>query len=194
MVLELLHEHKLHEKENKSFFRYTSIHYLGSIVDTQGMCLDPSRVKDLAQWKTPSNAHDLKSFMGGINFYWKFVSHLPQLAHPLHQLSHQTNFVSTPEDERHFMKLKTTLCSTLDLRMSNMNHPFDIETNASQFAIRVLLKQGGHLVVYHSETLDKGKGNYNTYEKEFYNLVKELKQWCHYILGKEIILHTDNHR
>jgi hypothetical protein len=74
-----------------------------------------------------------------------------------------------------------------------MNHPFEIETNASQFTIGVVLKQGGHLVAYHSETLTEAKVNYNTYDKEFYSLVQALKQWCHYILGKETILHTDHH-
>ena len=35
--------------------------------------------------------------------------------------------------------------------------------------------------------------NYSTYDKEFYSLVQALKQWIHYLLGKETILHTDHH-
>lgn len=49
------------------------------------------------------------------------------------------------------------------------------------------------LSAYHSETLAEAKVNYSTYDKEFYSLVQALKQWRHYILGKETILHTDHH-
>lgn len=136
---------------------------------------DPSRVQALEQWLAPSNAHDLKSFMGGINFYRKFVSHFSQLAHPLHQLANQAKFLWNPESECHFKRLKIALCFAPVLRLPNMNQPFEIEIDASQLAIGVVLKQGGHLVAYHSETLAEAKINYNTYDKEFYSLGQALK-------------------
>jgi len=92
------------------------------------------------------------------------------------------------------MKLKTTLCSTPDLRPLDMNHPFEIEKNTSQFSIGDVLKKGGHLIMYHSKTLIEDKVKYNKYDKEFYSLVHALKQWRHYILVKETILHIDNHQ
>ena len=80
------------------------------------------------------------------------------------------------------------------LRLSDMNQPFEMGIDASKFAIGVILKQGGHSVAYHSEALADAKIMYSTYDKEFYSLVQALKQWCHYILGKETILHTDHHQ
>jgi len=118
----------------------------------------------------------ISHFMRGINFYRKFISHFSQLACPLHQLSHQPKFVWTPEDEHHFMKLNTTLCSAPILQLPDMNHPFEIETNASQFAIGAVIKHGGHPITYHCETLTNAKVNYNTYDKEFYSLVHTLKK------------------
>ena len=56
-----------------------------------------------------------------------------------------------------------------------------------------MLKQGGHPIAYHSETPSQDKMNYSTYDKEFYSLVQALKQWRHYLLSKETILHTDHH-
>jgi hypothetical protein len=64
--------------------------------------------------------------------------------------------------------------------------------DASQFSIDTVLKKGGHSVKYHSETLSDAKINYRTYDRELYNLVQDLKQWRHYILGKKTILHTDH--
>jgi hypothetical protein len=95
--------------------------------------------------------------MGGINFYRKFVSHFSQLAHPLHQLSNHAKFIWNAEVAHHFAKLKTTLCSSPVLCLSDMTQPFEIETDASQFTIGVVLKQGGHPVAYHSKTLAEAK-------------------------------------
>ena len=69
--------------------------------------------------------------------------------------------------QQHFEKLNTTLCSASVLRFPCFEQSFEIETYASQFSIGDVLKQGGHLVAYHSETLFEEKFNYNTYGKEF---------------------------
>jgi hypothetical protein len=85
------------------------------------------------------------------------------------------------------------LFNTCPLFVPNLQQPFEIETDASQHAIGAILKHGGHPIAYHSETLAQAKQHYSTYNKEFYSLVQALKQWRHYILGKETILHTDHH-
>jgi hypothetical protein len=61
--------------------------------------------------------------------------------------------------ECHFAKLKTTLCFVPIICLFDMTQPFEIDTDASQFTIGVVLKQVGHLVAYHSETLTKAKVN-----------------------------------
>jgi hypothetical protein len=60
---------------------------------------DPSLAEALLQWLEPSNLHDIKSFMGGIDFYSKFVSHFSKLTRPLHQFSHEAKYVWTTEAE-----------------------------------------------------------------------------------------------
>ena len=57
-----------------------------------------------------------------------------------------------------------------------------MEHYASQFSIGVVLKQRAHPMAYHSEALADAKLMYNTYDKEFYILVQDLKKWHHYIL------------
>jgi hypothetical protein len=98
-----------------------------------------------------------------------------------------------PLAQQEFQSLKNALCSSLVLCLPDLQSPFEIETDASQYVIGTVLKQGGHPIAYHLETLSNAKHNYNTYDKEFYSLVQALKQWRHYILGKETILHTNHH-
>ena len=88
---------------------------------------------------------ELKIFLGGINFYRKFILHFSQIARPLHQLSHSSStFNWTNEATSHFTQLKEALCSSLVLHLPNLSQPFEIESDASQYAIGAMLKQGGH--------------------------------------------------
>jgi hypothetical protein len=170
-VLDLLRTHKLLVKHRKSSFGKSLVQYLGFVVSVEGVSPNPTKVQALAQWPAPHSALELKSFMVGINFYQRFIAHFSQSARPLHQLSNQNQFVWSPLAQQQFQALKTALCSALVLRLPNLQSPFEIETNAFQYDIGVVLKQRGHHVAYHSKTLSDSKRNYSTYDKEFYSLV-----------------------
>ena len=87
----------------------------------------------------------------------------------------------------------TTLYLKLVLHLLDSQYPFEIETNASHYATSAILKWVGHPTNYHSKTLTNANLKYNTYDKEFWDLVKALKQWCHYVLDKENNFCTNNH-
>jgi hypothetical protein len=128
----------------------------------------------------------------GINFYRKFIPHFSQSAKPLHHLANQSTFHWTLVAEENFQCLKEALCSAHILCFPDLQQPFEIEIDASQHVIGEVLKQGGHPIAYHYDTLSQAKQHYSTYDKEFYILVEALKKWHHYIFGKETILHIDH--
>jgi hypothetical protein len=70
--------------------------------------------------------------------------------------------------------------------------PFEIETDASDYAVGIVLTQNDHPVAYHSETLSNVVRKYPNYDKEMHSIVQACLQWRHYILGKEIVIHTDH--
>jgi hypothetical protein len=74
--------------------------------------------------------------------------------------------------------------------LPDLQQPFEIETNAFDYAVGVVLTQHMHPVEYHSETLSDTILKYPTYDKEMYSNVQSYRQWKHYILGKETIIHT----
>ena len=92
-----------------------------------------------------------------------------------------------------FDDLKQCLCSALVLSLSDLQHPFEIETNASDYVVGAVLTQHGHPVAYHSETLSDTVHKYPTYEKEMYFILQACSQWRNYILGKETFIHI-NHK
>jgi hypothetical protein len=91
-----------------------------------------------------------------------------------------------------FDEFKKHLCSSPILLLLDLQHPFEIETDASDYVVGIILTQHSHLVAYHSETLSDDVHKYPTYKKEIYSIVQACCQWRHYILGKETIIHTDH--
>jgi hypothetical protein len=88
--------------------------------------------------------------------------------------------------------LKQCLCSSLVLSLQDLQQPFEIEIDASNYVVGIILTQHGHPMAYHSETLSDVVHKYPTYDKEMYSIVKAYHQWRHYILGKETVIHTDH--
>jgi hypothetical protein len=104
----------------------------------------------------------------------------------------RAKFVWGKEKQQAFDDLKHRLCLALVLSLPDLQHPFEIETDASDYAVGTILTQHRHPVEYHSDTLSDNFRKYPTYEKEMYSIVQARPQWKHYILGKETIIHIDH--
>jgi hypothetical protein len=97
------------------------------------------------------------------------------------------------KETKSFDTLKENISTTPVLALLNLQQPIDIETYASGYAMCAVLMQYHKPICYHSETFNQVFVNYPTYDKELYTLVQSVKKWKHYLLGKEIIIHTDHH-
>jgi hypothetical protein len=87
--------------------------------------------------------------------------------------------------------LKQRLCSAPMLSLPNLQQPFEIETDASDYVVGAIITQHEHPMAYHSETLSDVIRKYPTYDKEMYSIVKAYRQWRNYIL-EETVIHTDH--
>ena len=76
--------------------------------------------------------------------------------------------------------------------LPDLHQRFEIEMDASDYALGAVISQFDHLVAFHSETFNNTISRYSTYENELYSIVQSLKQWIHYIIGKETIILTDH--
>ena len=94
--------------------------------------------------------------------------------------------------QKAFVELKHCLSCALVFTLPELQQPFEIETDASNYAVVAVLTQQGNPVAYHSETLSDTVLKYPTYGKEMYSIIQACQQWKHFILGKEMIIHTDH--
>jgi hypothetical protein len=171
------------------------VHYLGYIVDQHGVHVDPSKIQIICDWPAPITLIELQSFLGLTNFYRRFMLGLSHIAWALSQVTRgggKEKFVWVLSQQKEFDDLKQHLCSTPVLSLPDLHHPFEIETDASDYVVGLVLTQHSHPVAYHSEKLSDVVHKYPTYEKEMYSIVQSCHKRRHYILGKEIIIHTDH--
>ena len=84
--------------------------------------------------------------------------------------------------------MKDHLYSAPVLALPDLQQPFEVKTNAFEYAIRAVLTQYGHPVAYHSETLSNIVQKYPNYDKEMHSIVQVCQQWKHYIFGKETVI------
>jgi hypothetical protein len=75
--------------------------------------------------------------------------------------------------------LKEKISTAPVLALLNIQHPFEIETDASGYAMGEVLMQYCKPICYHSETFNQAVVNYPTYDKELYELVQSIKKWKH---------------
>jgi hypothetical protein len=91
LVYEVLQREKFYVCKAKSSFAQKEIKYLGHIVNEQGIRPDPKKVEAVQTWPVPKNVHDVKSFLGLVNYFQKFIEHYSEIAVPLTNLTKKSH-------------------------------------------------------------------------------------------------------
>jgi hypothetical protein len=91
LVLEVLKCEKFYVCKAKSSFAQTEIKYLGHIVNKQGIRPDPKKVEAVQTWPVPKTVHYVKSFLGLVNYFRKFIEHYSEIAVPLTNLTKKSH-------------------------------------------------------------------------------------------------------
>lgn len=147
----------------------------------------------MLEWPTPTNVTETRSFLGAVQYLRKFLANFSFMASPLHAITGKNHGFQWGGKEQHaFELLKRKISNAPVLALPNLQKPFEIETDASDYAMGAVLLQEKHLVCYHSKMFTSAVKNYPTYDKELYAFVQSVKKWKHYLVGKETIIHTDH--
>ena len=144
------------------------VNYLGYIIDQHRVHVDPTKIQFIHDWLAPTTLTELQSFLGLANFYRRFVLGFSHITWDLNQITRdggKEKFVWGRSQQQAFDDFKQCVCSAPVLSLPDLQHPFEIETNASDYVVGVILTQHGHLMAYHSETLSNDVCKYPTYDK-----------------------------
>nr|GFB23396.1 putative reverse transcriptase domain-containing protein [Tanacetum cinerariifolium] len=82
MILDLLEKEKLYAKFSKCEFWLKEVHFLGHVVNRDGIHVDPSKVESVKNWKTPESSTEIRSFLGLAGYYQRFIENFSKIAKP----------------------------------------------------------------------------------------------------------------
>ena len=190
-VLERMKEEDLHLKLAKCTFNQTEVEYLGLVVKSGEVLMDPTELKAVEQWEPPTSVKAVRSIIGFCNFYRKFIPNFSALTRPLHNLTKKgVTFLWGKEQDDAFIKLKEKFLSAPVIKMPDTIKPFFIMTDTSLTASGGVLMQKDsnrdlHPYAYHSATFSPAERNYNIYDRELLAVIQALKEWQHYLTGTE---------
>ena len=157
------------------------------------MRIDPSKVEAIVNWPTPRTVTKVRSFLGATQYCRNFIANFFSIEAPMHAVkSVKKDFQWGGKQQQFFEALKYKISTNLVLALPDLRQPFEIQTDASDYAMGTVLLQHHKPITFHSETFNGAINNYPTYDKVLYVLVQSVKKWKHYLMGKETVIHTDD--
>lgn len=189
-VLEVLRRDKFFATLKKCEFGSLTVHFLGYIVSSQGLAVDPSKISAIQSWPTPTTITEVRCFHELASFYRHFVSQFSSLMSPITDCIRDGQFTWTPDAARAFDIIKEKLCSAPVLALPDF--VFELHCDASKTGIGAMLSQRGRPIAFFSEKLAGARSRYSTYDVKFYAIVQAIKHWRHYLFHKEFVLYTDH--
>ncbi|WVZ81255.1 hypothetical protein U9M48_028649 [Paspalum notatum var. saurae] len=193
IVLARLREHKLYAKFSKCAFWLKEVSFLGHILSEKGVAVDPSKVKDVLNWKQPETVTEIRSFLGLAGYYRRFIKDFSKTAKPMTSLTKKNaKYVWNSNCEEAFQTLKKLLTSAPVLAQPDVTKPFDVYCDASGSGLGCVLMQEGRVIAYASRQLRRHEANYATHDLELAAVVHALKIWRHYLLGNTCHIYTDH--
>ena len=138
--------------------------------------MDQEKMQAIQEWKPPTNVSDLRSFLGLANYYRKFIEGYSKIASPLTELLKKSKAYEWSEDCQHaFDELKKAMSKDPVLALPDISKPFEIQTDASNYALGGVFLQDGHPVAYESRKLNDTERKYAAHEKELLAVVHCLR-------------------
>ncbi|GFR27170.1 retrovirus-related Pol polyprotein from transposon gypsy [Trichonephila clavata] len=151
----------------------------------------------MKNWKSPTDVHQLRSFLGLCTYYRTFVKDFSTIARPLHKLTEaKQKFIWTNECNNAFNKLKDALTSAPILAYPEAGKQFILDTDASHESIRTVLSQEidgqERVIAYFSKCQSRPERNYCVTRKELLAIVKAVEHFHPYLYGSRFLLRTDH--
>lgn len=170
-IFDRLRQFNLKLQPDKCEFLRREVSYLGHIIIGEGVAPNPDKVKAVTSFPVPKNPKDIKSLLGLVGYYRRFIPNFSKITKPLTSLlKKDTAFTWSTQQEQAFNHLKTQLTTAPVLQYPNSDQPFILTTDASNYAAGAVLSQGeigkDKRIAFASRTLNKAEGNYSTIEKE----------------------------
>lgn len=173
--------------EDKCSFRTTRLAILGYVIENGVLGPDPERMRPLQELPLPESMKALKRCLGLFAYYAQWV---PQYADKARPLLKATTFPLEAEARQAFVAIKNDIAKAA-MHAIDESLPFQVESDASDFALGATLNQADRPVAFFSRTLQGPETRHSSVEKEAQAIVEAVRHWRHYLAAKRFTLVTD---
>ena len=182
---------------NKCEFLVTEMNYLGLVITSDGIRIDPHKVSAVQQWNTPMCVQDLQAFIGFANFYRQFIhGFLSIVASMIATVKKDArkNFEWTSACQKAFDLLKQRFTTAPILAHFDYEKECIVETDASDNVSAGVLSQYNnengklHPVAFFSRKHSPQEINYEIYDKELLAIIKAFEEWQLMLKGAGLLI------
>jgi hypothetical protein len=151
LVLQCLRDHQLYAKFSKCEIWLSRVKFLGHTISSEGIAIDPGKVQEVMDWKSPTSVHQVRSFLGLAGYYRHFILAFSKIAKPITELlKKDIKFKWSEKCEEAFLSLRKLLTSALVLAQPDHTQPFDVFCDASGTGLGCVLMQTDRAIAYAS--------------------------------------------
>lgn len=195
-VLKRLRAHNVHCSLQKCVFFQRQVSFLGHEVSGKGIGPSSQKVKAIMKMPPPKNLTQLRSFLGAVNFYSKFIRNLQSDLHPLHKLlCKDAKFDWSVECQRVFEEVKNKIVTSQWLVHFDPSKPISLICDAGPYGVGAVLNITIDNVerpcYFVSSSLSAAEKNYAQLHREALAIVFAVKKLHKFIYGHEVIVYTD---
>ncbi|GJR79943.1 putative reverse transcriptase domain-containing protein [Tanacetum coccineum] len=183
LILELLKKEELYAKFSKCDFWLSKVQFLGHVIDSEGIHVDPAKIESIKDWESPKTPNQkFANFLSLAGYYRRFIEGFSKISKPMTKLTQKSvKFNWGEKEETAFQTLKQKLCSAPILALPEGSENFVVYCDASHKGLGAVLMQKEKVIAYASRQLKIHEKNYTTHDLELGAVVFALKMWRHYL-------------
>ena len=199
-ILKKIENMKLQLKLKKCKFHVQETKFLGHWITIEGIQMDKNKIQAIVDWPELKNTKEVQQFTRLVNYYQKYLRNYSQFMSPLFKLLKKgQEFCWGAEQKEAFCKAKEGVTANPVLTQFNPEKEMIIETDASDYAVGMVMSQPGtdrkpQPIAFHSRKLVQVELNYNIHNKELLAIVIAFKTWRTYLEGAQhtVLVKTDH--
>lgn len=196
-VFDRLASSGLRVKREKCVFFHESINYLGHVISKHGIQTCSEKVDAVVNTPAPTTVSELRSFIGMVMYYAKFIKNVSTILAPLYELLRaNVKFVWTKECETSFMYIKKQLSSSEVLVHYSPNLPLVLTADASSVGVGAIISHvtpdGERPIAYASRSLSPAERAYAQIDREALSIIYGIRKFHQYLYGRQFTLRTDH--
>ncbi|XDG04636.1 hypothetical protein ABKA04_004251 [Annulohypoxylon sp. FPYF3050] len=192
LVLEILEKEGLLVNAAKTQWHTQKLDFLGFTISPGEIRIQESKIAAIRDWPEPTNATEVRSFHGFVNYVRPMIEAFGDIARPLTKLMGKSDkpFEFTEEARTAFLELKDRTIKNPVCKLPAPAKKKRMKTDSSNYALGGVLEQleddgKWHPVAYYSKALQGAELNYAIYDKELLAIIRCLEEWEPYLEGED---------